>query len=135
MVCTLWNIIVHVNLEALFVIQQERMANDPNTFSYSSSSVMSYSNDGRGEPKYFQATKSTKKAPGGVGSSLLKFVSFILCHLFLSFCAICFILCICNLPQKSIMQLSHNTHFFLCIFHLSQLPQTSWCYSICWSRV
>ena len=59
------------------------MANDPNTFSYSSSSVMSYSNDGRGEPKYFQATKSTKKAPGGVSSSLiLKFISFILCHLF-----------------------------------------------------
>ena len=78
MVCTLCNIIVHVNLEALFVIQQERMANDPNTFSYSSSSVMSYSNDGRGEPKYFQATKSTKKAPGGVGSSFhfVPFVSF-----------------------------------------------------------
>ena len=42
------------------------MANDPNTYSYSSSSVMSYSNDGRGEPKYFQASKSTKRAPGGV---------------------------------------------------------------------
>lgn len=28
---------------------------------------MSYSNDGRGEPKVFQATKSTKRAPGGVG--------------------------------------------------------------------
>ena len=44
------------------------MANDPNTFSYSSSSVMSYSSDGRGEPKYFQASKSTKKAPGGVSN-------------------------------------------------------------------
>ena len=42
------------------------MANDPNTYSYSSSSVMSYSHDGRGEPKYFQASKSTKRAPGGV---------------------------------------------------------------------
>lgn len=27
---------------------------------------MSYSNDGQGEPKYFQAHHSTKKAPGGV---------------------------------------------------------------------
>lgn len=44
----------------------ERMANDPNTYSYSSSTVMSYSNDGRGDPKYFQASKSTKRAPGGV---------------------------------------------------------------------
>lgn len=43
------------------------MANNPNTYSYSSSSVMSYSNDGLGEPKVFQATKSTKRAPGGVG--------------------------------------------------------------------
>ena len=43
------------------------MANDPNTYSFSSSSVMSYSSDGQGQPKYFQATKSTKKAPGGVG--------------------------------------------------------------------
>ena len=43
------------------------MASNPNTYSYSSSSVMSYSNDGRGEPKVFQATKSTKRAPGGVG--------------------------------------------------------------------
>ncbi|XP_067049135.1 myeloid leukemia factor 1-like [Acropora muricata] len=44
----------------------ENMANDPNTYSFSSSSVMSYSSDGHGQPKYFQATKSTKKAPGGV---------------------------------------------------------------------
>ena len=46
------------------------MANDPNAYSYSSSTVMSYSNDGRGEPKYFQASKSTKHAPGGVSSSI-----------------------------------------------------------------
>ena len=46
------------------------MANDPNTYSYSSSTVMSYSNDGRGEPKYFQASKSTKRAPGGVSSCI-----------------------------------------------------------------
>lgn len=44
----------------------EQMANNPNAYSYSSSSVMSYSNDGRGEPKVFHATKSTKRAPGGV---------------------------------------------------------------------
>ena len=49
---------------------QERMANDPNSYSYSSSTVMSYSNDGRGEPKYFQASKSTKRAPGGVSFSI-----------------------------------------------------------------
>ena len=47
------------------------MANDPNTYSYSSSTVMSYSNDGRGEPKYFQASKSTKRAPGGVSSCIM----------------------------------------------------------------
>lgn len=47
------------------------MASNPNTYSYSSSSVMSYSNDGRGEPKVFQATKSTKRAPGGVGRVVL----------------------------------------------------------------
>ena len=55
------------------------MANDPNTYSYSSSSVMSYSSDGRGEPKYFQATKSTKKAPGGVSTANLKNVTKIVC--------------------------------------------------------
>ena len=67
------------------------MANDPNTFSYSSSSVMSYSNDGRGEPKYFQATKSTKKAPGGVTKQLFVEIHFLNCVLgFIS----------CNLPQK-----------------------------------
>ena len=54
----------------LLLFVQERMANDPNTYSYSSSTVMSYSNDGRGEPKYFQASKSTKHAPGGVSSSI-----------------------------------------------------------------
>ena len=42
------------------------MASSPNGYSYSSSKVMSYSNDGRGEPKYFEASSSTKTAPGGV---------------------------------------------------------------------
>ncbi|KAK3730116.1 hypothetical protein QZH41_013741, partial [Actinostola sp. cb2023] len=50
------------NMEQQFA----RAANDPNSFSYTQSSVMSYSNDGRGEPKYFQAHHSTKRAPGGV---------------------------------------------------------------------
>ena len=52
---------LHVNLEALFVNHQDIMANDPNTFSNS--------NDDRGEPKHFQDTKLTKRAPGGVSSS------------------------------------------------------------------
>ncbi|XP_020909896.1 myeloid leukemia factor 1 [Exaiptasia diaphana] len=46
--------------------QFARAANNPNTYSYSQSSVMSYSNDGSGEPKYFQAHHSTKNAPGGI---------------------------------------------------------------------
>ena len=46
------------------------MSNNPNAYSYSSSSVMSYSSDGRSEPKYFQASKSTKRAPGGVSLCL-----------------------------------------------------------------
>ena len=62
---------LHAGIDCLFLsirfILQENMANDPNTYSFSSSSVMSYSSDGHGQPKYFQATKSTKKAPGGVG--------------------------------------------------------------------
>lgn len=53
------------------------MANDPNAYSYSSSAVMSYSNDGRGEPKYFQASKSTKRTPGGVSSSIIMFLKFL----------------------------------------------------------
>eukprot|EP00112_Aurelia_sp_Birch-Aquarium-sp1_P011339 Seg2385.2 transcript_id=Seg2385.2/GoldUCD/mRNA.D3Y31 product="Myeloid leukemia factor 1" protein_id=Seg2385.2/GoldUCD/D3Y31 len=44
----------------------ETMGNDPNSFSYSSSSVMSYSNDGSGEPQYFHATSSQRQAPGGI---------------------------------------------------------------------
>lgn len=42
------------------------MASNPNGYSYSSSQVMSYSNDGTGQPKYFEASSSTKTAPGGV---------------------------------------------------------------------
>ena len=42
------------------------MSSDPNTHMYSSSSVMSYSNTGDGAPKVYQASTSTRKAPGGV---------------------------------------------------------------------
>ncbi|XP_072036618.1 myeloid leukemia factor 2-like isoform X4 [Amphiura filiformis] len=44
----------------------ERMANDPNSHSYSSTSVMSYSNTGEGAPKVYQASSSTRQVPGGV---------------------------------------------------------------------
>ena len=47
---------------------QESMRNDPNSFSYSSSSVMSYSNDGSGQPAYYHAASSERKGPGGVCS-------------------------------------------------------------------
>eukprot|EP00795_Rhopilema_esculentum_P006691 gene6691-12248_t len=44
----------------------EMMASDPNSYSYSSSSVMTYSNDGRGEPQYYQASSAERRGPGGV---------------------------------------------------------------------
>ena len=65
--CTELHEIIECRFLLIRFILQENMANDPNTYSFSSSSVMSYSSDGHGQPKYFQATKSTKKAPGGVG--------------------------------------------------------------------
>ncbi len=42
------------------------MQSNPDGFSYSSSQVMSYTNDGRNPPKYYEASSSTKRAPGGV---------------------------------------------------------------------
>ncbi|KAM7399485.1 hypothetical protein PAMP_018754 [Pampus punctatissimus] len=39
---------------------------DSNTHSFSSSSVMTYSKVGNGPPKVFQATSSTRRAPGGI---------------------------------------------------------------------
>ena len=39
---------------------------NPNGYSFSSSKVMTYSNDGRGDPKFFEASSSTRTAPGGV---------------------------------------------------------------------
>jgi len=43
-----------------------KMRNDPNVHSFSSSSVMTYQNDGKSKPKVYQATSSTRRAPGDV---------------------------------------------------------------------
>ena len=45
---------------------QDNIESNPNGFSYSSHQVMSYSNDGRNPPKYYEASSSTKQGPGGV---------------------------------------------------------------------
>ena len=42
------------------------MQNDPNAAVYSSSSVMTYSNTGDGQPKVYQASSQIRQAPGGV---------------------------------------------------------------------
>ncbi|XP_077967737.1 myeloid leukemia factor 1-like [Styela clava] len=39
---------------------------DPNVHSFTSSHVMSYRNDGKSEPKYYQASTSTRRAPGQI---------------------------------------------------------------------
>lgn len=44
----------------------ERMAGDPNCHSFSSSSVYTYSTGEDGRPKIYQASSSTRTAPGGV---------------------------------------------------------------------
>ncbi|XP_077422561.1 myeloid leukemia factor 1 isoform X1 [Vanacampus margaritifer] len=44
----------------------DNMPTDPNTHSFSSSSVMTYSKVGNDPPKVFQASSSTRRAPGGV---------------------------------------------------------------------
>ncbi|XP_041796226.1 myeloid leukemia factor 1 isoform X2 [Chelmon rostratus] len=44
----------------------ENMSADPNTHSFSSSSVMTYSKVGNEPPKVFQASSSTRRAPGGI---------------------------------------------------------------------
>ena len=45
------------------------MGNGADGHSYTHSSVMTYSNSGQGQPKVFQASTSTAKAPGGVSRS------------------------------------------------------------------
>ena len=45
---------------------QGNMQSNPDGFAYSSSQVMSYSNDGRNPPKYFEVSSSTKRGPDGV---------------------------------------------------------------------
>ncbi|CAJ1065470.1 myeloid leukemia factor 1 isoform X1 [Xyrichtys novacula] len=44
----------------------ENMSTDSNTHSFSSSSVMTYSKVGNEAPKVFQASSSTRRAPGGI---------------------------------------------------------------------
>lgn len=44
----------------------ESMANDPNAHTFSSSTVMSYSNGPDGNPQVYRASKSTRTGPGGV---------------------------------------------------------------------
>ena len=50
----------------LYSLQGSMNMANGNMHSYSSSTVMSYTNDGRGQPKVYQATTSTRQAPGGV---------------------------------------------------------------------
>ena len=45
---------------------QQNVASDPNAHVYSSSTVMSYSNTGNGQPKVYQASSHTKQLPGGI---------------------------------------------------------------------
>lgn len=43
-----------------------QMSSDPNSAVYSSSSVMTYSNTGDGQPKIYQASSQVRQGPGGV---------------------------------------------------------------------
>jgi len=43
-----------------------QMGNDPNNHSFVSHSVMTYTTDGTGRPQVYQASSSTRTAPGGV---------------------------------------------------------------------
>jgi len=42
------------------------MSNNPNCHSFTSSSVMTYTTDETGRPQIYQASSSTRTAPGGV---------------------------------------------------------------------
>lgn len=54
-------------LNNVFVFQ-ENTSTDSNSHSFSSSSVMTYSKVGNEPPKVFQASSSTRRAPGGVST-------------------------------------------------------------------
>ena len=54
--------------ETMLFCCQENMANDPNVHTFSSSTVMSYSNGPDGNPQVYRATKSTRTGPGGVSN-------------------------------------------------------------------
>ncbi|XP_077396336.1 myeloid leukemia factor 1 [Festucalex cinctus] len=53
------------NMEGMYK-NFENMPTDPNSHSFSSSSVMTYSKVGNDPPKVFQASSSTRRAPGGM---------------------------------------------------------------------
>lgn len=59
------------------LVLQENAAADTNTHSFRSSSVMTYSKAGNEPPKVFQATSSTRCAPGGVSVTI--HVVFLMC--------------------------------------------------------
>ncbi|XP_035696368.1 myeloid leukemia factor 1-like isoform X2 [Branchiostoma floridae] len=54
------------NMHRNFQHMAQGAQNDPNCYSYSSSNFYSYSNTGNGPPKVYQASSSTRNAPGGV---------------------------------------------------------------------
>ncbi|GFY48977.1 myeloid leukemia factor 1 [Trichonephila inaurata madagascariensis] len=53
------------NMDDMFA-NFNQMGNDPNCHSFSSSSVMTYTTDETGQPQVYQASSSTRTAPGGV---------------------------------------------------------------------
>lgn len=60
---------MHMNMNTMMgnmFQQMETVKGDPNSHCYMQSSVMSYSNDGSGQPKVYQASTSTRQAPGGI---------------------------------------------------------------------
>ena len=51
------------------------MSNSPGGQFYSSSQVISYSSDGSGQPKYYQASTETTHGPDGVSSLVVILMS------------------------------------------------------------
>ncbi|XP_055953521.1 myeloid leukemia factor 1-like [Argiope bruennichi] len=57
------------NMDDMFA-NFNQMSNDPNCHSFTSSSVMTYTTDETGRPQVYQASSSTKTAPGGVKETI-----------------------------------------------------------------
>ena len=55
-----------LNFVFFFFYSQQMNPNDPNCHSFSSSTVMTMSNGPDGRPQVYQATQSTRTAPGGI---------------------------------------------------------------------